>query len=440
MSHSCRKVLDIEGLQLRLHTNDYRVDSSPKRYSSTSRYPNTKFCILIFLTHFFSLQRGIPRCIQNKYFQFLRDKLLDRISIIKKRQQLHDLNNRSSKTFFNFSYKRYRFYLGIFILCGSQLPNPLGSPSITNIVWTVSDLFCSLPVPFVLSQHPSSRWQGCCIHQHLIRKYYNHPVPDLTSSSTDSQHSAALCLLYKSWFDRTVKHNYSPRTGCHFDTRYERYTYENNSPYYYKKVYFNYKVVDCTFTYSKKTLDKQAKRHERHYRHCVSTCKQHVKYCLNQDGSIKLARLKFSMSKLKYLSSPDHSIKCPITHSTHSKHTYGNPYVKAFLPTRMAVRRRYKALTKDSDQVMTPVDTPTLLNTNNSPFPDSFIFNQRVITRKKSKVICLVFGNIMVVPHQSCFMSSSHSQQIDNTSLTSPVPFDDSYGDTDFFSEKEVAC
>lgn len=63
------------------------MNTTPIRYKSTSRFPNYKYRISIMLTHFFSLQKVIPRRIQQKYFNMIRDKLLARISIIKSRAE-----------------------------------------------------------------------------------------------------------------------------------------------------------------------------------------------------------------------------------------------------------------------------------------------------------------------------------------------------------------
>src|SRR5436853_4562853 len=79
------------------------------------------------LTHFFMRQRVIPRCIQNKYFNLIRNKLLERISFIKSRDSSDKDSNRTTKTFFNFTYKKYRFHFGIFtpVLIYSKTQTPV---------------------------------------------------------------------------------------------------------------------------------------------------------------------------------------------------------------------------------------------------------------------------------------------------------------------------
>ncbi|POG82363.1 hypothetical protein GLOIN_2v1497862, partial [Rhizophagus irregularis DAOM 181602=DAOM 197198] len=104
-------------IHLKIHTNDYHMNSIPISYSSTCCFPNLKYQISKMLQHFFSHQKVIPRSIQKRYFNLIRSKLLDRYFIIKSRADSITQRNSRTKTFFNFSYKRYHFYFGIFIPC-----------------------------------------------------------------------------------------------------------------------------------------------------------------------------------------------------------------------------------------------------------------------------------------------------------------------------------
>ncbi|PKK78336.1 hypothetical protein RhiirC2_770303 [Rhizophagus irregularis] len=69
-------------IHLKIHTNDYHMKTKPISYNNTSTIPNAKYQISCMLTHFFSSQRVIPRRIQQKYFYFIRDKLLARQMMI----------------------------------------------------------------------------------------------------------------------------------------------------------------------------------------------------------------------------------------------------------------------------------------------------------------------------------------------------------------------
>ena len=141
---------------LKIHTND-KVNTSSNIYQSTSKFPNKKFCVSLMLTQFFKLQKVVPRRIQNKYFKKLRNMLYDRYNIIKKRQESLTKNNRITKTYINFTYKKYRFKMGIYQPCGFIGED--GQP-------------CTLPIPFVISTPEKNiRITGCCSHQKHIVNY-----------------------------------------------------------------------------------------------------------------------------------------------------------------------------------------------------------------------------------------------------------------------------
>jgi hypothetical protein len=96
---------------LTLHTNDYLVSTSPIRYRSTSKNINYKYQISKMIPHFFSIQRVLPRRIQTKYFSLIKNNLIKRISIITQRRNSSNNRNKITRTFFKFTYKKYRFYL-----------------------------------------------------------------------------------------------------------------------------------------------------------------------------------------------------------------------------------------------------------------------------------------------------------------------------------------
>ncbi|PKK55417.1 hypothetical protein RhiirC2_802450 [Rhizophagus irregularis] len=139
-------------IQLKIHTNDFHMKLSPIHYKSTSRISNTKFQISNMLRHFFSHQQVIPRRIQQKYFNLIRLKLLDRIILIKSRGDSQLRRNTLTKTFFNFSYKRYCFHFGIFLPCSHPLSHTL-TGDVTNI--------CTVPCPYIMSYH-----RRACIDHH----------------------------------------------------------------------------------------------------------------------------------------------------------------------------------------------------------------------------------------------------------------------------------
>ncbi|RGB35824.1 hypothetical protein C1646_784766 [Rhizophagus diaphanus] len=151
---------DTNEIHLKIYTNDYHMSSTPIRYYSTSRLPNCRFQIFKCLTHFFSSQRVIPKRIQDKYFDMLRKKLLDRITFIKSREQNKSQRNHMIKTFFNFSYKKYRFYFGIYKACSHPAHTLRG----TNI-----SPLCTSPSPFIMSDE-----RKACIDHFDKLVFYHH--------------------------------------------------------------------------------------------------------------------------------------------------------------------------------------------------------------------------------------------------------------------------
>ncbi|GBB95485.1 hypothetical protein RclHR1_25470002 [Rhizophagus clarus] len=137
-----------------------------------------------------------------------------------KRRESHDLNNRSTKTFFKFSYKKYRFHFGIYIPC-SHFIYPENTSASTSGTQPSDVSLCSLPSPVVFSQHPKNDRKGCCKLQKFIPFYHNIPFSpnDDDKNNTKLTRLQPLKKLHSDWFNRTVKHHYSPRTGCSFDTR-----------------------------------------------------------------------------------------------------------------------------------------------------------------------------------------------------------------------------
>src|ERR1700722_14580824 len=121
-------LLDIE--KWKFHTNDpkfycYQEDAfMNKTVFSTSRKPNTKFVVSKCLSDFFCRQKIIPSRIRNKYFNRIRQLMLQQYDAIKSRVSSRNPSNRKTKTYFRFNYKNSSFYLGIYNACGCGLPSP----------------------------------------------------------------------------------------------------------------------------------------------------------------------------------------------------------------------------------------------------------------------------------------------------------------------------
>ena len=133
-------------LSVRIHTNDYSFNSAPKSYPSTSHHPNTRFLISKQLEHFCTLQKVIPRQIQRKYFNLIRNKLLDRINLIQQHGTSNPKSNRHMNTFLIFhTNDGYRFHFGIYVLC--RFITNFSSPDYD----VTSKIHCLTPCSFMMS-------------------------------------------------------------------------------------------------------------------------------------------------------------------------------------------------------------------------------------------------------------------------------------------------
>ncbi|CAB4440445.1 unnamed protein product [Rhizophagus irregularis] len=88
---------------------------------------------------------------------FFEDKLLARKAMISSRADTAHDRNTLTKTFFNFSYKRYRFYFGLYIPCPYDRSHFSSKHSLGK---------CKVPTPFVMSHGR----RACVIHQGLFFK------------------------------------------------------------------------------------------------------------------------------------------------------------------------------------------------------------------------------------------------------------------------------
>ncbi|PKY35562.1 hypothetical protein RhiirB3_456523 [Rhizophagus irregularis] len=203
--------LSTNQLHLRIHTNDYLMSTTPIKYHSTSELPNAKYQISKGLQHFFSSQRVISRRIQHKYFNMIRQKLLDRITFIKSCENLINNKNTTTKTFFNFSYKRYRFHFGIFIPCDHMIEaKGLSIPPRP----------CDVPSPIVMS---NNRY-GCGLH--FFKKYpasivfVRNEYGDFTLKNQHQNKQFHANLTFDRWIKKESKSIFSSRTGISYNSRY----------------------------------------------------------------------------------------------------------------------------------------------------------------------------------------------------------------------------
>ncbi|GBB99318.1 hypothetical protein RclHR1_34890001 [Rhizophagus clarus] len=196
---------------LHIITNDKKASLTESVYQSTSKYLNKKFKVSLLLTHFFKLQKVIPKRIQHKYFTFLRDSLYKRLSIIESRYNSTHTNNCSTRTFICFTYKKYRFILGIFIPCCYPCGFLSSSPDLKD------NNCCTLPTSIVYSRYNNFCHVGCSLHNKLVPKYSK--LSNKSTTTPSVQHTAALANIHQKWSSQSINRVYSTRKGLSYCTK-----------------------------------------------------------------------------------------------------------------------------------------------------------------------------------------------------------------------------
>ncbi|POG62847.1 hypothetical protein GLOIN_2v1784798 [Rhizophagus irregularis DAOM 181602=DAOM 197198] len=135
----------------------------------------------------------LPRKIQQKFFPFIRDRLLARKEMISSRANSSRERNTTMRTFFNFTYKKYRFYFGIYIPCSQQ-------QSLSPFYPLCEE--CHVPSPFVMSH--------CRRHQAITST-------TIVLANNKGSHAN---LLHDRWNCRKKKAIISQRLGISYKESY----------------------------------------------------------------------------------------------------------------------------------------------------------------------------------------------------------------------------
>ncbi|EXX69622.1 hypothetical protein RirG_094400 [Rhizophagus irregularis DAOM 197198w] len=265
------------------------------------------------LTHFFSLQRVIPRRIQQRYFNLIRRKLLDQFNIIRSRagsillpdNEDHphpgSQHNKSSKTFFNFSYKRYRFHFGCYIPC-QHLMTLKKSKDLS---------LCHIPSPFVMTNNR----HACVDHQQeffrtrLFHFTKHNSLQDQVLLNSKTSHATH---LYHRWNEGTEKQIFSRRLGIEYSMKYLAASNKNiirsrHRNMYLKRLY-NFKFIPSP---NSKTKRNQQKRFDRICNRVFNT--RYDSACIGFEVKLKAAR------KNHFLFHKSQTIHKTLSHLTYSR-------------------------------------------------------------------------------------------------------------------------
>ncbi|PKY62058.1 hypothetical protein RhiirA4_432255, partial [Rhizophagus irregularis] len=278
-----------------------------------------------------------------------------------------------TKTFFNFSYKKYRFYFGIYIPCSfkDKTDNPY------------TPLLCTIPSPFIMSHDRCS----CINHQKNLAKHHffknikpkDNRLNRHTNENFINDKPSHANLLYHRWLSSQPKHHYSKRTGISYissiHARDANSILKLGSKHMYRKVLSNFQRI---FSPNLRTQQKQEKRFTRACRRVFNKM-QLLPGCTAQpsDYLATARRYKFIFLKNQY-------IKFPIRHLVYKKaFTEPNPDDYPFLVPYYAKRhpnenktwKNIKTLSKHLNQPITPKITPKPSDTTEpfNPIPDMFI-------------------------------------------------------------------
>ncbi|CAB5377515.1 unnamed protein product [Rhizophagus irregularis] len=100
-------------------TNDIQMPNDHHRiFNSNSKKLNLLYLIRTYLTFVFNLNKQFSPAIIDKYFNHLRQLLIDKILAVKNRTTSLSAKNRQTKTFIRFSSGLHVIYLGYYFACG----------------------------------------------------------------------------------------------------------------------------------------------------------------------------------------------------------------------------------------------------------------------------------------------------------------------------------
>ncbi|GBB95759.1 hypothetical protein RclHR1_26080002 [Rhizophagus clarus] len=291
---------------LRIITNDKKASLTESVYQSTI----------------------IPKRIQHKYFTFLRDSLYKRLSIIELRYNSTHTNNRSTRTFIHFTYKKYRFNLGIFIPCCHPGTFLSSSPDLKD------NTCCTLPTLIVYSRYNNVCRVGCGLHNKLVPKYSK--PSNNTTLAPAAQRTAALVKIHQQWSSQSTNYVYSNRRGLSYRTKIsatsEGLVYPRWNLFYLKN-FSSYQLIyrnSKGHSFKPRTLEKQALRHQRSERRILNHDKSTVPDNPNQP--MRSLTKKFLFTKHKYLCDSAR------TFSQHINHLRKGVPIKTSFPTTKDTR------------------------------------------------------------------------------------------------------
>ncbi|PKK67517.1 hypothetical protein RhiirC2_783404 [Rhizophagus irregularis] len=208
-----------------------------------------------------------------------------------------DSRNTSTKTFFNFTYKRYRFHFRIYTHITSGFSD-----------YTPAKSICRVPAPFLMSDFR----RACILHQPLFFKndvftHIKNPKKDLNIDNTDSSINPKVYhanLLYTRWNIHRIKRIYSKRSGISYEETIharDRYSINHlNNKHIYRK-----KLINFSFrrSHNPRVSKAQEIRFDRAKR-CIFHKKEHDPLDLQQHQFATAQRYWFMFTESQFVLKP----------------------------------------------------------------------------------------------------------------------------------------
>uniref|UniRef100_U9UFP4 DUF8211 domain-containing protein n=3 Tax=Rhizophagus irregularis TaxID=588596 RepID=U9UFP4_RHIID len=272
-----------------------------------------------------------------------------------------DSRNTTTKNFFNFSYKRYRFHFGIYIPCSHDYITP-GFPG-----FSPPKTICKVPTPFIMSDFR----RACVLHQPSFFKndvfiHIKNVKKELNVDSTNPSLKPKIFhanLLYTHWNTHRTKRIYSRRLGISYEeTIHARdrhsITHLNNKHIYRKKLC----NLSIRRSHNPRVSKAQETRFDRAKRRIFNT-KEHNRMDLIQHKYATAQRYRFLFSETQF-------VLKPIKHLLYNQGLHHGNY-KFWTPFFGRPGKRFMTTTINDTPPSLPLITYTVAPYN--PTPNMFI-------------------------------------------------------------------
>ncbi|CAB5348095.1 unnamed protein product [Rhizophagus irregularis] len=141
-------------------TNDIQMpDDHHRIFNSNSKKLNLHYLIGTYLTFIFILNKQFSPAIVDRYFNRLRQLLIDKILAVKNRTTSLSDKNRQIKTFIRFSSGPHVIYLGYYFACGFIGNNNYCCQQPAAVVLSHNRRKCNIHLPNFIKHGNKKSWK-----------------------------------------------------------------------------------------------------------------------------------------------------------------------------------------------------------------------------------------------------------------------------------------